>query len=131
MTDGQAPDAQIQNTVFNKTRKLIPRHTIRQITKYNKRTIVNDSDFSEMFENKEVDKLSSTEYMMRYCRLKNYNFQLLLNNPLFSSEPISESYLNNVEDPKIESVLDFNKKEMDSLKNNIDYGRTAMHLQEE
>ena len=84
-----------------------------------------------MFENKEVDKLSSTEYMMRYCRSKNYNFQLLLNDPLFSSEPISETYLNNVEDPKIESVLDFNKKEMDSLKNNIDYGRTAMHLQEE
>ena len=68
MADGQAPDAQIQNTVFNKTGKLIPRHTIRQITKYTKRTIVNDSDFTEMFENQEVDKLSSTEYMMKYRR---------------------------------------------------------------
>ena len=61
MADGQAPDAQIQNPVFNKTGKLIPRRTIRQINKYNKRTIVNDSNFSEMFQNKEVDKLSSTE----------------------------------------------------------------------
>ena len=76
MADRQAPDAQIQNTVLNKTGKLVPRHTIRQITKYNKRTIIKNSDFREMFENKEVDKSSSTEYMMRYCRSKNYNFQL-------------------------------------------------------
>ena len=133
MAEGQAPDAQIQNTVFNKTGKLVPRHTIRQITKYNKRAIVNDSDFSGMFENKEVDKLSSSEYMMKYCRSKNYNFQLLLNDPLFSSEkpPTSETYLNDQEEPKIESVLDFNEKEMDSLKNNIDYGRIAMNLQQE
>ena len=131
MGEGQAPDAQIQNTVFNKTGKLVPRHTIRQITKYNKQQIVNDSDFSEMFENKEVDKLSSTEYMMKYCRSKNYNFQLLLNDPLFSSEPTSETYLNDQEEPKIESVLDFNEKEMDSLKNNLDYGRIAMNLQQE
>ena len=84
MGEGQAPDAQIQITLFNKTGKPVPRHTIHQITKYNKRTIVNDSDFSEMFENKKVEKLSSTEYM-KYCRSKNYNFQLLLNDPLFSS----------------------------------------------
>ena len=131
MGEGQAPDAQIQNTLFNKTGKLVPRHTIRQITKYNKQTIVNDSDFSEMFENKKVEKLSATEYMIKYCRSKNYNFQLLLNDPLFSSEPTSETYLNGEEEPKIESVLDFNDKEMDSLKNNVDYGRIAMNLQQE
>ena len=133
MAEGQAPDAQIQNTVFNKTGKLVPRYTIRQITKYNKQTIVNDSDFSDMFGNKEIDKLSSTEYMMKYCRSKNYNFQLLLNDPLFSSKhpPTSETYLNDQEYPKIESVLHFNQKEMDSLKNNVDYGRIAMNLQDE
>ena len=70
MVDGQAPDAQIQNTVFNKTGKLVPRHKLCQITKYNKQLIVNDSDFSEMFENREVDKLSSMGYMMKYCRKK-------------------------------------------------------------
>ena len=73
-----------------KLENFVPRHTIRQITKYNKQTIVNDSDFSGIFENKEVDKLSSTEYVMRYYRSNNYNFQLLLNDPIFSSEPISE-----------------------------------------
>ena len=36
MADGQAKDAQIQNSVFNKTGKLIPRYTIQQITKYKK-----------------------------------------------------------------------------------------------
>ena len=65
MADGQAKDAQIQNIVFNKTGKLIPRYTIRQITKYKKRTIINESDFEEMFHNQEKDDLSSTEYMMR------------------------------------------------------------------
>ena len=49
MVGGQAQDAQIQNIVFNKTGKLITRYTIRQITKYKKRMIVNDSDFSDMF----------------------------------------------------------------------------------
>ena len=43
-----AADAKIQNIVFNKTGKLVPRHTICQIIKY-KRMIVNDSDFIEMF----------------------------------------------------------------------------------
>ena len=131
MGEGQAPDAQIQITLFNKTGKPVPRNTIHQITKYNKRKIVNDSDFSEMFENKKVEKLSATEYMVKYCRSKNYDFQLLLNDPLFSSEPTSETYLNGEEEPKIESVLDFNDKEMDSLKNNVDYGRIAMNLQQE
>ena len=84
-----------------------------------------------MFENKKVYKLRSTECMMRYCRSKNYNFQLLLNDPLFSTGPTSETYLNDQEIPKIESVLDFNQKEMDSLKNNVDYGRIAMNLQNE
>ena len=104
MGDGQAPETQIQNIVFNKTGKLVPRHTIHQITRHNKRTIINDSDFSDMFENKALDNLSSTEYMMKYCRSKNYNFQLLLNDPLFSYEPTSETYINDQEEPKIESV---------------------------
>ena len=131
MGEGQALDDQIQNTLFNKTGKLVPRHTIHQITQYNKRTIINDSDFSEMFENKKVEKLSATEYMMKYCTSKNYNVQLLLNDPLFSSKPTSETYLNDEEEPKIESVLNFNDKEMDSLKNNVDYGRITMNLQQE
>ncbi len=41
------------------------------------------------------------------------------------------TYINNKEEPIIESMLDFNSKEMDSLKNNVDYGRIDMNLQEE
>ena len=108
MADGHAEDAQIQNIVFNKTGKLVPRYTIRQITKYKKRMIVNDSDYADMFDSKQEDDLSSTEYMMRYCRSKNYNFQLLLNDPLFSCEPTSETYINDQEQPTVESILDFN-----------------------
>ena len=84
-----------------------------------------------MFDNKQEDDLSSTEYMMRYCRSKNYNFQLLLNDPLFSSEPTSETYLNDQEQPTVESTLDFNQQELDSLKNNMNFGRVAINLQEE
>ena len=35
------------------------------------------------------------------------------------------------EEPTVESILDFNKQEMDSLKNNVNFGRIAMNLQEE
>ena len=39
--------------------------------------------------------------------------------------------MNDQEESQIESVLDFNEKEMDSLKNNVDHGRLAMNLQQE
>ena len=68
MADGQAPNAQIQNVLFNKTSKLVPRSTIRHITKFHKRMVVNDSDFEEMFNGKKRGELSATEYMMTYCR---------------------------------------------------------------
>ena len=131
MAEGQAQDSQIQNIVFNKTGKLIPRTTIRQISKYTKRKIINDSDFTCMFPKKEREQLSPTEYMMKYCWAKNYNFQSLLNDPLFSSELTSETYTTEHEDPTIESILDFNDREMDKLKNKMDFGRVAMNLQEE
>ena len=128
MADGQAPDAQIQNVLFNKTGKLVARSTICNITKFQKRLVVNDSDFDDMFNGRRKEDLSATEYMMTYCRSKNYNFQLLLNDPMFSSEPTSETYMNIKEEPTIESILDFNQREMDSLKNNVNFGRIAMSL---
>ena len=131
MADGQAQDSQIQNIVFKKTGKLIPTSTIRQITHYQKRNIVNESDFTDIFENKDTKELSPTEHMMRYCRSKNYNFQLLLNDPLFSAEPTAETYTNDKEEPEVSSILDFNEREMDKLKNNVDFGRVAMDLQKE
>ena len=81
-----------------------------------------------MFDDKDTQNLSSTEYMMRYCRSHNYNFQLLLNNPLFPCEPTSETYTNDKEEHKIESMLDFNQKEMEKQKDNILLVRTAMSL---
>ena len=94
MAEGQSQDSQIQNVLFNKTGKLISRSTIRQITKIHRRTIVNDNDFGDMFQGRARKELSPTEYMMTYCRSKKYNFQLLLNDPLFSSEPTSGTYKN-------------------------------------
>ena len=48
MAECQAQDIQIQNVIFNKTGKLIPTFKIRQITRYKKRQIVNDSDFNDI-----------------------------------------------------------------------------------
>ena len=62
MADGQAPDAQIQNVLFNKTGKLVPRSTIRYIKKFHKRMVVNDSDFEKMLNGKKRGELSATEY---------------------------------------------------------------------
>ena len=68
MVDGQDPDAQIQNVLFNKTGKLVPRSTTRHITKFHMRMVVNDSDLKEMFNGKERRELSVTQYIMTYCR---------------------------------------------------------------
>ena len=68
MADGHEKDSQIQNIVFNKTRKLIPISIIRQITRVSKRLIIKDSDFKDMFHEKDTQNLSSTEFMMKYCR---------------------------------------------------------------
>ena len=74
MAEGQAQDIQLQNILFNKTSKLIPTFTICQITRYKKKQIVNDSDFDDIFDNTNKADLIATEYMMEYCRSKNYNF---------------------------------------------------------
>lgn len=76
--------------------------------------IVDDSAFTDMFEKRNIEELGLTEYIRKYYRTKNYNFQLLLNVPLFSTEPKSETYINNKVEPIIESMLDFNNKKMDS-----------------
>ena len=125
MGEGKAPPSIIQNTVFQKTGKVISRAAIRYITNFHKRDILNDSDFTGLFPDKPTAALSSTEYMMIYCRSKGYNFQLLLYEPLIGSEPVTETYMNNEDQPKIQSILDFSKKELDSVKNNIDFGRVA------
>ena len=66
MADRQAPDAQIQNVLFNKSGKLVARSTIHNITKIQKRLVVNDFDFENMFSGKRSEDLSATEYMMTY-----------------------------------------------------------------
>ena len=57
-----------------------------------------------MFLYKQSDELSSNEYVTRYYRSKNYNFQQLLNDPLSSFKPSSETYSNNKQEPIIESI---------------------------
>ena len=42
-----------------------------------------------------------------------------MNNPLFSTELTSNTYINDKEEPTIESVLGFNNEDVDSMKNNI------------
>ena len=96
--------------------------------KDSKRTIIKGNDFDDMFEGRKRKDLNPTEYMMTYCRSKKYNFQFLLNDTLFALEPTSETYKNDKEDAIIESILDFNTKEMKKLKNNVNFGRNAMSL---
>ena len=53
-----------------------------------------------MFGDKLSNEQSSTEYMMRsYYRSKSYNSQLLLDDPLLSSNPTSETYTNDKRRP--------------------------------
>ena len=84
-----------------------------------------------MFPNKDREDLSPTEYMMKYYWSREHNFQLLLNDPMFSSEPTSETYTMEKEHPTVESILDFNEREMDNQKNNVNFGLVAMNLKEE
>ena len=52
MTDGQAPNEQIPNVLFNITGKFVPRSTIWHITKFQRRLVVNDSYFDDMNDRK-------------------------------------------------------------------------------
>ena len=58
---------------------------------------------------------------MKYCRAEKYNLQLLLNDPSFSSEPTSETYTSDSEESMMESILDFNDREMDNQKNTVSF----------
>ena len=69
--------------------------------------------------------------MMEYCRSENYNFHLLFNDPLFTLEPTSETYKNDRKTPIIESILDFNSREMEKLQTNVSLGRTSLNLNQE
>ena len=51
--------------------------------------------------------------------------------PFFSTDPMSETYTTENEEPITKSILDFNDREMDKLKNNINFGRVAMDLTKE
>lgn len=131
MGSGKIPTKFIQHAVFQKTGKLIPRSTIKYLTNYNKRSIINDQDYTNLFSDQETSELSSTEYIMRHCRAKGYNFQLLLNDPTFSSDPVSETYTNDAEEPVKHTILDFSDKEIDSLKQHVNHGRVASSLTSE
>lgn len=90
-----------------------------------------DSDFENMLQNIENEDLSSTEYRMKYFETRNYNFQLLLNDLLFSSEPTSETHKNDKEDPTVKSSLDFDDQDMDKkLKSDDNFGRISTNLKE-
>ena len=44
--------------------------------------MINDDDFDEIFEKKNIKhKTNCIEYIMKYCRTRNYNFMLLMNDP--------------------------------------------------
>ena len=90
--------------------------------------IVNDSDFLDIFGGNQTEEIS---YTMRYSCLKDDNFQLLLNDPFIRNKTHSEAYLNNQEEPTVELILDFNTREMDSLKNTINFGRVVLDLTDE
>ena len=55
----------------------------------------------------------------------------MLNDPLFLTEPTAKTYTNDKEEPIISFIVDFNEREMDKLKNNVNFRRVAMDLQEE
>ena len=88
--------------MFHSTGKSVSRSTINFITSYHRREIINDFDFIDIFQDQYLSDLSSAEFIMHYCRSNQYNFQLLLNDPTFSSDPISETYTN---DRKLSTLI--------------------------
>ena len=59
MSQGPPSEIEIQNVLLTKTGKLIRRHTIKKIIKYQKRSKINDSNFSNMFGDKPSNELYS------------------------------------------------------------------------
>ena len=89
---------------------------------------MNDSDYDKFFNLTKKSGSSTTEYMMKYCRKQGYLFQLLLHDPIYGNTPVSETYHNEKEEPHVQEILDFNEKELDLVRMNIDIGRVAKGL---
>ena len=128
MGKGKAKPSTIQNTIFNKTGQLVPRSKIRHLTGYDKRCIMNNDDFDILFPSNDPNDLSSSDRMVKFCRNNGYHFQLLLNDPIFSSSPISETHHNRHDEPLIEENDDFTQNELKAINENINKGRKAKKL---
>ena len=128
MGKGHARPSTIQNTIFNKTGKLIPRSKIRHITGYDKRCIINSSEFDVLFPSNQLNDMSSTDKMVKYCRSKGYHFQLLINDPQLSLSPVSETHHNHHDPPLIEEIDDFTEQELITINENIIQGCQANNL---
>ena len=67
MGQGNARPSTIQSTIFNITGKLVPRSNIRHLTDYNKRCIMNNSDFDALFPSNDLNDLFSSDRIVKYC----------------------------------------------------------------
>ena len=104
---GHARPSTIPNTIFKKVGKLVPRSKIQHLTSYNECNIINSSDFNILFPSNELNDISSLDKIVKYCWSNGYHFQLLINNPQFSSSLVSETHYNHYYPPLIEEIDHF------------------------
>ena len=89
---------------------------------------MNNSDFDILFPSNELNDLSSSDKIVKYCQSKDYYFQLLINDPKFFSSPISETHYNYYDLPLIEEIDDFTEQELVTINENIIKGCQAKKL---
>ena len=127
---GKLSATQIQTAIFQSSGNLLSLSTINNITQYYSDGIINDDEFDGLFEGREHGT-NCTEYMMKYCNNKKYNFMLLINDPFVSPEPMSPIFFPSTNTkPYTNKIKDFNKEELESLMTNVRVGRSATQLEE-
>ena len=77
---------------------------IHYIKEHTRQSYINDEDFDGLFKGRAESELNSTEYMIKFCRHKKYNFMTLENDLEFNlnlssctwnhdaSNPVTEKY---------------------------------------
>ena len=114
--------------MFQSSGNLLSLSTINSITNYFSKGIVNDAEFDGVFEGRSNDT-NCTEYMMKFCNGKKYNFMLLLNDPFICTGPISDVFFPGSRNRLVSyPIEDFSREEMDSLMTNVRVGRAAQNM---
>ena len=121
MNAGNAADSIIRNVLFVKTGQYVSRANINYLKR-------NAEDLSENDELVNRKNISPSDVILLKAQSKNYDYMVLLQDPLHGILPISQAYSGSSGYTTEDSITDLNQQETSSLQQFILDGRMSLSL---